>query len=193
MYIDDYMNFLPEQVLQPSAVGLGTAFLVQKVGGIFVKHFSLRLTDRWIEFEEYGCKRLFLTGFQFPPYFKWLFKRDPIPRSLSPMNILDFLLLVGETYFRSRAQSLSIYFRRCNSYVRFCFIRRGELFATYVELNYSPTNVKSFLDLVKTIHPLYFLGISFSNLGLYNAFNGRQIKHLINVDEINRAGSGVIV
>ncbi|KAI9487293.1 MAG: hypothetical protein EXX96DRAFT_535471 [Benjaminiella poitrasii] len=57
MHIDDYMNFLPEQVLQPSAVGLGTAFLVQKVGGIFVKHSSLRLTDRWIEFGECNSKK----------------------------------------------------------------------------------------------------------------------------------------
>ncbi|KAI9481106.1 MAG: hypothetical protein EXX96DRAFT_538334 [Benjaminiella poitrasii] len=70
---------------------------------------------------------------------------------------------------------------------------RRKLLATYVELNYSPTNVKSFLDLVKAIHSLYFLDIRFSNLGLYNAFNGRQIKYLINVDEINRAGSGVTV
>ncbi|KAI9486474.1 MAG: hypothetical protein EXX96DRAFT_604616 [Benjaminiella poitrasii] len=44
-----------------------------------------------------------------------------------------------------------------------------------------PTNATSFLDLVKTIHPLYFLDISFSNLGLHNAFNGRQI----NISKIN--------
>ncbi|KAI9487382.1 MAG: hypothetical protein EXX96DRAFT_535556 [Benjaminiella poitrasii] len=78
-----------------------------------------------------------------------------------------------------------------NIYLALLGIQR--LLATYVELNYSPTNVKSFLDLVKTIHSLYFLDIRFSNLGLYNAFNGRQIKHLINVDEISRAGSGVTV